>query len=83
MCWFSFGWKQMGQIMKEVYEGRVQGREGAAMFINHRACDYLCTEVSNKGSTSVRGPLEKAALVSAGAQAKALAGACQIRTRLP
>eukprot|EP01048_Picozoa_sp_COSAG05_P004626 COSAG05_NODE_256_length_12752_cov_5.614795_5_plen_1061_part_00 len=38
------------QIFEEVYEGRVQGREGAELFVNLHACTHLCYEIGTKTS---------------------------------
>ena len=44
----------------EVYDGRVQGREGALMCVHCFACYALIQEIACKYGAAVRGPLEKA-----------------------
>jgi len=60
-----------GQITTEVYDGRVQGRDGAAMYVNSVACMSLGFDIALKYGAAVRGPLEKAALALMGAFVKA------------
>ena len=62
-----------GQIVTEVYDGRVQGREGAAMYVNVAACGFLVCEIALKCGAAVRSPLEKATMAGAGALVK---GSC-------
>eukprot|EP01048_Picozoa_sp_COSAG05_P018780 COSAG05_NODE_2812_length_2613_cov_2.861575_2_plen_715_part_00 len=47
-------------IVSEVCDGRLQGREGAAMQVNSIACEFLGLEIAFKCGAAVRGPLEKA-----------------------
>ena len=80
----KFGKQAYGQIQGEVYEGRVQSREAAAMFINAIACCYLCEEIATKSEDSaVHELLESAAMVVPGALVKASCPKAQYQELLP
>ena len=59
-------------ILSEVCDGRVQGREAAAMHVNCVACEFLSQEIMSKCGAAVRGPLEKAYMGYLGALIKEL-----------
>ena len=79
----KFNQQAFGQILDEVYEGRIQGREGAVMFTAVTACCYVCEEIGTKSTTAVRKPLEKSCLVMAGKVVKSACPKIRYQQLLP
>ena len=62
----QFTQQLFGLMLEQVYDGRVQGKEAASLFICIQSCACVTNELSTKSGTSVRGPAEKAVIVYAG-----------------